>query len=181
MSPLALLSLQITTSFVVYSAFAAWVVQPAIGDWSPRRALRALLWIHVFRFVPLALYAPGQVSADVPRVVIDTVARGDFAASIAALLALASFRAAPSHAIAATWVFSVVSTIDIVHALVVALANGVYKHPLGVGWFVLILYVPLVCVSQSVIFAHLRRNGLRQPASATVGAPTSSPSPRASP
>ncbi len=166
MSPLALLSLQITTSFVVYSAFAAWVVRPAIDDWSPRKALRAMLWIHVFRFVPLALYAPGQVSADVPRVVIDTVARGDFAASIAALIALASFRAAPRHAIAATWVFSVVSTIDIVHALFVALANGVYKHSLGVGWFVLILYVPLVCVSQAAIVAYLRRNSLRPTASA---------------
>jgi hypothetical protein len=154
-SPIPLLALQIGMSFVVFGAFAAWVARPAIAGWSSPRTLQLLLWIHVFRFVPLALYAPGQVAADIAPVAIDTVAWGDFASSVLALLALAAFRTSSRSGVAATWLFSVASVIDIVVALVVALSHGVHTHALGVGWFVLILYVPLVCVSQAMIFSRL--------------------------
>ena len=113
----------------------------------------------------------GRQPSIVPQTIMITGARSE----------VMRFSSWPSAWIVPSVQTSVVSTIDIVHALVVALANGVYRHYLGVGWFVLILYVPLVCVSQAAIYAYLRRDGLRQPASATVGAPNRSPSPRASP
>lgn len=156
MSPTALLGLQICGGFVSFALFFAWVVRPAVSGWTPARVLQMLLWIHVLRFVPLALYAPGQVAADVPPIAIHTVAWGDFASSVLALLALGAFRMSARAGISAVWVFSVASSIDIVAALVVALSHGVHTYALGVSWFVLILYVPLVCVSQALIFAELK-------------------------
>jgi hypothetical protein len=50
-----------------------------------------------------------------------------------------------------------VSTLDIVMALSTGLGSGVYEQALGVGWYVLTFYVPLVCVSQLMIGTYLAR------------------------
>ena len=156
MTPLALLALQIVTSF------AALVELVRGSGWyrraTPRQVLIALLWVHVPRFVPLGLLAPGQVGADVSRSTLGLVAWGDFAASALALLALARLRAQAADATAAVWLFSIVSTADIVVALTEGLGTGLYRHPLGLGWFVLVLYVPAVCVSQALLFSVLARS-----------------------
>lgn len=157
MSPLAILAIQISASFMTFGLLASWVVAPALAGKAPVRALPPLLWVHAFRYVPLALYAPGQVASDIPSAAIDTVAWGDFGAAVLALVALVALRVAPRAGMAATWGFSIASAGDIVVALVVALRSGVHEHALGVGWFVLVLYVPAVCVSQVMIFGQLRR------------------------
>jgi hypothetical protein len=90
-----------------------------------------------------------------PPLAIATVAWGDFASSLFALAALLALRHSMRAGLAATSVFSVVSALDIVAALVVALGQGVHEHALGTSWFVLVLYVPLVCVSQGMLFALL--------------------------
>ncbi len=48
-------------------------------------------------------------------------------------------------------------------ALVVALSHRVHVRALGVRWFVLIRYVPLVCVSRAMIFLPLLRRGMFAP------------------
>lgn len=156
MSPLALLALQIAMTFLALGLLARWVVQPAMARWPTERALRALLWVHVFRYVPLALYAPGQVSPDVSPLAVHTIAWGDFASSLLALLALAMLQRRNAAGLPWVWAFSIISCLDIVAALAVALSSGVHEHPLGVSWFVLILYVPLVCVSQLLLLVRLR-------------------------
>jgi hypothetical protein len=92
MSPFLLLALQMAMSFVVFGGLARDFVQPALAARPRPRAIAALLWVHAFRFVPLALYAPGQIESDVPPLAVATVAWGDFASSLFALAALIALR-----------------------------------------------------------------------------------------
>jgi hypothetical protein len=122
---------------------------------SRERALLPLLWVQVPRYVPLALLAPGQTDPSVPLSVIQTIAWGDFSCAVLALLAVAVLHRQRKDALSFVWTFSVVSCVDIVIALTVGLGSGVHEHALGVGWYVLTLYVPLVCVSQAMILMKL--------------------------
>lgn len=149
MPPLALLSIQIVFSFVAFTVLA-FAVAPHLRSLPRARALELLLWVHVPRSIPLALLAPGQVGG-VTAPVIHAIAWGDFASAVFALLGVVALRGRGARAIGWVWAFTVVSCIDIAVALTTGLGSGVYEHELGVGWYVLALYVPLVCVSQGMI------------------------------
>jgi len=58
-------------------------------------------------------------------------------------------------AVSWVWIFSLASVVDIGTALTVGLGSEVYRYPLRIGWYVLTVYVPLVCVSQAVILSML--------------------------
>lgn len=147
--PLYLLATQITFSFL-----ACGVLGRAVSPWLlslPRtRTLEVLLWTHVPRCAPLALLAPGQADA-IPPMVASTIAWGDFVSAILALIAIVAIGARREGAVPVVWVFTVVSGLDIVTALTLGLGNGVHTQALGFGWYILALYVPVVCVSQWMI------------------------------
>jgi hypothetical protein len=155
--PLLLLAIQIASSFTVLGLFAATVAAPRLRALPRVRALQALLWAHTPRFAPLSLLAPGQTSADVPSSVTSTIAWGDFASAALAAAAIVALHARGEGGLGWVWTFTVVSTIDIALALSVGLGSGVHEHALGVGWYVLTLYVPLVCVTQVMIASALVR------------------------
>jgi hypothetical protein len=156
-TPLFLLAVQILSSFLVFGLFAAWVVAPRLRTLPLERALPPLLWTHALRYVPLALFAPGQIGPGIAPVVVRTIAWGDFTASAFAMVALAALHVRGRAGLPLVWVFSIASTIDIGIALAVGLGSGVQKHALGPSWYVLTLYVPLVCVTQVMIFERLIR------------------------
>src|SRR5206468_6773644 len=60
-SPFVTLSIQSTFSLVAFALIALWHVAPRLNARSREDALVPLLWLQVFRYAPLALYAPGQV------------------------------------------------------------------------------------------------------------------------
>lgn len=161
MPPLVLLGIQIVFSFAALTVLAR-AVAPRLGALPQARALELLLWVHVPRSAPLALLAPGQVHGVAPAV-LQTIAWGDFASAVLALASIVALRARARGALGWVWGFAVVSTVDIVGALTTGLGSGVYEHSLGVGWYVLSLYVPMVCVSQIMMgMAMARDHALRR-------------------
>ena len=152
--PLLLLAVQIVLSFVTFGLAARRLARP-LAAMSRERALSLLLWPHAFRYVPLGLLAPGQVARELPSLVLRTIAIGDLVSAVLALVALASLQAHAKAALGWVWLFSVVSVLDIGTALVVGLGNHVYRYALGVSWYVLTLYVPLVCLSQAMLLVRL--------------------------
>jgi hypothetical protein len=149
--PTLLLAIQVASSFLVLGLLAATVVAVRLRALPRERALRALLWAHTPRYVPLALLAPGQTDAGVSAPVISAIAWGDFASAALAVAAIIALRARGEAAIGWVWVFTVVSTFDIATALSVGIGSGLHERALGAGWYVLTLYVPLVCISQAMI------------------------------
>lgn len=149
MPPLPLLLTQITFSFAALSVLATAVL-PWLRRVPRARAVEFLLWAHVPRSVPLALLAPGQAIGVAP-VVANAIAWGDFMCAVLALVSIVAIRSRGERAAHWVWLFFVVSCADIVTALTLGLGSGVYERSLGVSWFVLTLYVPIVCVSQALI------------------------------
>jgi len=157
MNPLAVLSIQSTLSLVAFSLIAWWHVEPRLEARSREDALVPLLWVQVFRYAPLALYAPGQVDSRIPADVAAAVALGDLGAAGVALVALVALRLRARSAIALTWTFSLVGAADLVFATSKAVAAQMYRFPMGWNWYILNFYVPMIVVSHVLIVRHLLR------------------------
>src|SRR5262245_52655855 len=88
MSPFLVLSIQSTLSLVVFSLMARWHVAARLQALPREAALVPLLWVQVFRYASLTLYAPGQVNSRIPPDFAATVGLGDLAPAVVALVAL---------------------------------------------------------------------------------------------
>ncbi len=155
MSPLHVLATQSTLSLVAFALLARWHVAPRLSTMAREAALVPLLWVHVFRFAPLTLYAPGQVDPKLPADVAATVAFGDLVAALAALVALLAIKGRVPGAIAWVWMFSVVGTGDLAYATQKAVAAHMYTFAMGWNWYILNFYVPMLVVSHLMIWCLL--------------------------
>ena len=165
MTPFVLLNVQSTLSLIVFALIAKWYVAPRLALKPLHDALVPLLLVHVFRYGPLTLLVPGQVSEAVPTEVAATIAYGDLTSAALALVAVLSLRYRWSGGIAITWVFSVVGIGDIVLAMVTGVGSRLYEFELGFNWYILNFYVPALIVTHVLIVSRLlRRDARREPA-----------------
>ncbi len=169
MSPFLVLNIQSTLSLVAFSLIAWWHIEPRLQMRSREDALLPLLWVQVFRYAPLALYAPGQVDPRIPADVAAAVGLGDLASAVAALVALVALQLRAKGALALTWAFSVVGITDLVLATMKAVAAEMYRFPMGWNWYILNFYVPMIVVGHVMIVRYLLRRG-GPPSPAHVGA-----------
>lgn len=155
MDPLVVLGVQCTSSMLVFFLILKWYVVPKITKETKYDILALLLLVNVFRYLPLSLFMPGQVSADFPPYLKEIVAHGDFLSAIMALIALLLLKSNKRSAVTFTWLFSVVSIIDMVVVLTLAMSEKVYQLPLGANYFTVSVYVPLLIIIQVVILKIL--------------------------
>jgi hypothetical protein len=158
MSPFQVLATQQTLSLVAFALLARWHVAPRLAVLPRAEALTPLLWVHVFRYAPLTLYAPGQVDPLIPADAAAAVAYGDLAAAPVAMVALAALKLRARGAMALVWAFSVVSVADLVYATWKAVGAEMYRFPMGWNWYILNFYVPMLVVSQAMILHRLVRD-----------------------
>ena len=157
MSPFAVLNIQSALSFVAFSLIARWHVAPRLATLAREEALVPLLWVQVFRYAPLTLYAPGQVDPRIPADVTAAVAFGDLAAGLVALVALLALKLRVPGAIALVWIFTVVGIGDLVFATLKAVGAHMYTFAMGWNWYILNFYVPMLVVGHVMIVRHLTR------------------------
>lgn len=155
MDHLVVLGIQCTFSILVFFLIARWYVIPKITRESKNSILAVLLLVNVFRYLPLSLFMPGQVSPGFPLHLKEIVAHGDFLSGVLALIALLLLRSGKRSAYAFTWLFSIVSIIDMVVVLTMAMANKVYDMALGANYFTVSVYVPMLMVIQVLILKIL--------------------------
>jgi hypothetical protein len=157
MSVFHVLAVQFTLSLVAFALIARWHVAPRLATLPREDALVALLWVQVFRYAPLTLYAPGQVDPRIPADVAATVAFGDLAAGLVALFALLAVKLRVPGAIALTWVFTVLGIGDLVVATLKAVGAEMYTFSMGWNWYILNFYVPMLVVGHVTIIHLLTR------------------------
>ncbi|MDR7132550.1 hypothetical protein J2X69_004923 [Algoriphagus sp. 4150] len=155
MDPLVVLGVQCTLSMLVFFLIIKWYVIPKITKETRFDILALLLLVNVFRYLPLSLFMPGQVSADFPPYLKEIVAHGDFLSGILALISLILLKSNKKSAVTFIWLFSVVSIIDMVVVLALAMSEKVYQLPLGANYFTVSVYVPMLIVIQVVILKIL--------------------------
>jgi hypothetical protein len=161
MDPLVVLAIQCTFSGVIFFLLAQWYLEPWISKQTKFKVLAFLLIINVFRYLPLSLYMPGQVAADFPMHIKDIIAHGDFLSSILAFIALLSVKTNSKHSVTFIWVFTIASITDMVLALSYAMNAKVYQLPLGVNYFTVSVYVPMLMVVQYQIIKIVTHKNLK--------------------
>ena len=155
MSPFYLLNLQSTLSLIVFALIAAWYIAPRLKKMETNDALVVLALIHVFRYTPMTLLVPGQVSPDVPADVATTIAYGDLTSGLLALLAVLFLHYRWAGALVVAWLFNVVGIADIVMALVQGVGARLYEYELGFNWYILTYYVPVLVVTHIMMIKRL--------------------------
>jgi fucose 4-O-acetylase-like acetyltransferase len=150
------LAIQFTFSLVAFGLLARWYVAPRLSTSSREAAIVPLVWVHVFRYAPLALYATGQIDPRVPGDVAAAIGYGDLVSAVLALLAVCALRLRAAVAIPLAWIFSVVGSADLVYATYKAVGAHLYSFYIGWNWYILNFYVPALIVTQVMIIEKLR-------------------------
>src|SRR5215472_4485662 len=135
MTPFWVLNIQSTLSLIVFILIARWYVAPRLAGRARNQAVLPLLWIHMFRYAPLTLFAPGQADPRIPTEVVSVVAYGDFVAALLALLAVIAVKLQLRSATAFVWLFSIVSVADLIYGAARAAAAQLYTFYIGWSWY----------------------------------------------
>lgn len=157
MSSPVLFAITVAFGVVVWGTVTWQYIWPALRERPGSERLKPILLLHAFRFLGLAFLVPGVVSPELPATFAQPVAYGDFMTAILALLALAALGTRAGTA--ATWVFNIVGTADLVFAFFQGGTISLPDNPglLGAGYFILSAYVPLLLVTHGLVFRILLR------------------------
>jgi hypothetical protein len=126
------------------------------------QAHRAIATLHSFRFFGLVFILPGVVGPGLPAGFASFAAYGDFATGVLALLALATVRLRPPFwgLVAA---FNLLGAGDLILDYVHAIQQGLPAAPgaLGGAYWIVILYAPLLMITNCVALYWLARPGAK--------------------
>ncbi len=162
MDVIALFALQFFMSLVVWGSLAYWLLAPWLEKKSLNEALFFLTVPHAFRHIGMVFLIPGVVARPLPEAFAAPAAYGDLLTGVLALLALVALRNSWSVARGAVWLFSIVGTIDLMNAI--RQTNAVPDF--GAAWYVPTMLVPLLLVTQIMIFFRLFRRAAKGETSA---------------
>lgn len=155
MKPFYVLNIQSSLSLIAFALIARWHVAPRLSRLPRPAGLVPLLWVNVFRYAPLTLFAPGQVDPRIPSDAAAIVAYGDLVSGLLALLALCALRLRVRGAIALVWLFSVVGIVDLIVATAKAVGAQMYMFYMGWNWYIVNFYVPMLIVTHVMILHRL--------------------------
>ena len=141
---------------IAYWLIARSYVMPALGKLPRAEALQPLLFLHCFRYIGMAFLLPGVVAADLSTTFAVTAAYGDLAAALLALVAVIALRNQWGMAIGLVWIFNVVGTLDLLHALPQGVLH-IHAGQLGGAYLIPALIVPALLVSHYLVFKLLRQ------------------------
>jgi hypothetical protein len=117
-----------------------------------------LLVPHTFRHLGLLVLVPEVVGVPVTKTTFAaTLAYGDAVVAPLAVIAMWLWLSGSNKAKWFTWLFSIVASLDLVNAIYGALTLPVYDFGIGAFWIVLTCLVPLLIVTQIMIFIRLAK------------------------
>lgn len=166
MEPLHVFFFQFGMSHLVLACVALWFVWPHVLRVPPERAATWLIAPFLFRHVGATTLVVGVVSAEYSRTAAWIVTIGDTASVLLALAAIALLRRGSRLAWPAVWVFSL-ENIGYSLALVITEGFGALVDGIGAHWYIGTFYVPLMLVSQALLFLVITRRS-RWPTPAPV-------------
>jgi hypothetical protein len=171
MPPQVIFLAQLMLGYVACLLLIVTYVLPKLRSMDRVDALRAIATFHSFRIFGLIFILPGVVGANLPAAFATAAAYGDFATGVLALLALLTVRMR-----ALFWLFTVAFNVvgaadillDYYHGIQSGLPN--VAGQLGVGYAIVILYVPALMITHVISFYVLTRSQRSYGVGATAGA-----------
>ncbi len=102
----------------------------------------------------MVFLVPGVVAGPLPETFAAPAALGDLLTGVLAFMALIALRNNWSIARPAVWLFSIVGTVDLINAL---RQGDAWMTNFGATWYIPTMLVPLLLVTQIMIFFQLFR------------------------
>jgi len=137
---------QLVTLFV-FIAIARWYVAPWLAARGRAEALIALLWIHVFRYVALQIFAAQREGFPISMSGALEIVIGDVGGAVMAFAAILLLRRRASAGVVICWLLIVETTFD----TFLNIRGGVEEHLMGaatgVTWMILVFFVPAIIAS----------------------------------
>lgn len=157
MTPFLIGNIQFTFSLLLYTLISVGYIFPALKKIVSDKALVPLLLIHCFRYAPLSLLMPGQVSEEFPLEAAQIISYGNFIAALFALLAVTMIWHNIKGARFAVWLFSLIGIAVVIISAVTGIGIGATAMEIGFNLYVLNFYVPMLIVSHVMIVLILLR------------------------
>ncbi len=152
----AIFGVQFLMSVIVYALIAKWYVAPWLAGKPVEQALVPLIFPHAFRHIGLLFLVPGVVAERLPPEFANPAAYGDLASGLLAILALVALRGGWKAALPLVWLFNVVGTVDLLHAVFRGQIVGAQEN-MGAAWYIPTFIVPALLVTHFMVFARLLR------------------------
>lgn len=158
MSPKIIFILHLVLGYVAWMLCVNAYILPKLKAMSRIDAQRAIATLHSFRFFGLVFVLPGVVGHNLPAGFAASVAYGDLATGLLAILALLTIRMRLLF-----WPlvvgFNIVGAIDLVvgYYLGVKLGLPALSGELGAAYAIIIIYVPLLMITHFIAFYSLLR------------------------
>ena len=160
--------MQILTSVVVVAVIAVWYIWPSLKSRPRNTALIALLWVHVPRYVGMALFVPHMVDENLPQGFVASAAYGDLVEAALALVSIFALRSNWRFAVPLVWVTNVWGFLDLLNSLRGVIQLNVPSFYLGTFWYVYTFYAPFVVVAHLMIFWVLIKKDSRKSQALTL-------------
>jgi hypothetical protein len=166
MPPQTIFFLQLAIGYVAWLLCFSVYAMPKLRSMNRVEAHRAIATLHSFRFFGLVFVLPGVIGPSLPARFAEFAAYGDFATGVLAILALLTVRTRPlfwTFVVAFNFVGATDILIDYYHGNQAGLAP--LAGQLGAAYFIPIIYVPLLMITNLVALYWLARP---RPAAADV-------------
>jgi len=153
-------------SVAVYALIARWYVVPWLNTLTRVDALTALLWIQVFRYVALQIFAAQRDGFPISDDALLDIVIGDLAGAAIALAAIGLLRHRSRFGTVLAWLL----VAETVYDTITNIRGGIHEHLMGaaggITWMILVFYVPLVVEGLVLLIGQLhgRRHEALDPA-----------------
>ena len=134
-------------TLLIYIVIARWYVAPWLSSRERADALIPLLWVNVFRYVALQIFAAQREGFPISSGGAVEIVLGDVGGAIIAFLAIVLLRQRAFAGIVLSWILVVETATD----TFLNIRGGIEEHLMGaasgVTWMILAFFVPAVVVS----------------------------------
>lgn len=161
MDPITIVIYQTVLGFLAYALIIKWHVLPRLSGLPIEDALIPLAWLHVFRYVALAGFLPGQVAPEVTRGPLSLVVYGDTLSGLLALITIVMLKYRTSGGIWAAWLFNIVGFLDWAQSQVQHTRAQSFLHETGAMALVYVFYVPPLVLTHIVMLYWLATRSRR--------------------
>jgi len=138
-------------TLLVFIAVARWYVAPWLAIRGRAEALIALLWIHVFRYVALQIFAAQREGFPISAGGALEIVMGDVGGAVIAFAAIVLLRRRAFAGVMLCWLLVAETMTD----TFLNIRGGVEEHlmgaAVGVTWMILVFFVPAIIVSLGLL------------------------------
>jgi hypothetical protein len=138
-------------TLVVFIVIARWYVAPWLAVRGRAEALIALLWIHVFRYVALQIFAAQREGFPISMGGALEIVIGDVGGAVIAFAAIVLLRQRAATGVILCWLLIAETATD----TFLNIRGGVEEHLMGaatgVTWMILVFFVPAIIVSMCLM------------------------------